>query len=215
MSPMPEFPARIKRLPLNEQGFPIPWFVAVVDGKADFRLVGEDKLFHALRWNICWICGEPLGAYKAFVIGPMCAINLVSSEPPSHRECAEFSAQACPFLTNPDKDRRAAGLPAETHDPGGIMIPRNPGVALIWITKKFVVEAVSAEEGVNAGLLMRIGYPEEVIWYARGRLATRAEVEESIRTGIDALRISAEKDGAAAVKLFQERTEETMKLLPA
>lgn len=29
-----------------------------------------------------------------FVVGPMCELNRISGEPPSHRECAEFSA-AC------------------------------------------------------------------------------------------------------------------------
>src|SRR5437764_29347 len=98
---LPALPSRLKLLPVDERGFPVPWFVAWIDGKPDFRVVDQRKMAIAVSEKRCWVCGDFLGRYMAFVIGPMCAVNRVSSEPPSHRECAEFSVRACPFLTKP------------------------------------------------------------------------------------------------------------------
>src|SRR5262245_17055942 len=102
-------PARVKRLPVDEsRGFPTPWFVVWVDpdgqrcepgeGKPEFRLADAAKYSKAIRESLCWVCGDKLGRRVYFVIGPMCTINRRSSDPPCHRDCAVFSAQACPFL---------------------------------------------------------------------------------------------------------------------
>ena len=38
-----------------------------------------------------------MGVHKAFVIGPMCAVNrVIAPEPPSHRDCGTFSARVLP-----------------------------------------------------------------------------------------------------------------------
>src|SRR5258708_39459955 len=94
-------PQRMARLPISPTGFPVPWFVAWVDGVPDFRVIGPDKIVQAVKRNLCWLCGQPKGIHHAFVIGPMCAINRTISEPSSHLECAQFAAVACPFLANP------------------------------------------------------------------------------------------------------------------
>lgn len=212
---LPDAPARIARLKINEKGFPVPWFVAWIDGKPDFRVVGEGKVPEAIRTNSCWICGEPLGRYKAFVVGPMCAVNRVSSEPPMHRECAEYAVKACPFMTQPKRPRRETNLPAEYSEAAGFGIDRNPGVSLIWITTSYKVEVVRAQEGIAPGLLVRMGEPEECLWFAEGRPATRAEIMHSIDTGLPILRGAAEKDGEDAVRFLEERTAEAMELVPA
>src|SRR5262245_39698608 len=87
---LPARPPRIKRLPLDARGYPVPWFVAYVDGVPDFRIVDTPKIGVAWNKQRCWICGGQLGRYLAFAIGPMCAVNRVSSEPPSHLECAMY-----------------------------------------------------------------------------------------------------------------------------
>src|SRR5262245_17927108 len=94
-------PARMARLPISPAGYPVPWFVATIKGEPDFRVIGPDKIARAVRADLCWLCGQTLGRFKAFVGGPMCAVNRTSAEPPSHRECAEYAVRACPFLTRP------------------------------------------------------------------------------------------------------------------
>lgn len=176
-------PERIKALPMcPTRHINVPWFVAWVDGKPEFRCFDGEKLVRAVREKRCWVCGEPLGRLFTFVAGPMCGINRTSSEPPSHTECAIYSATHCPFLSRPHMERREGGLeklPLE--DPAGHMIRRNPGVTMLWTTRSYVV----FRQG--GGVLFRIGPPVTVQWFREGRLATRAEVAEAVRTGLPAL----------------------------
>jgi hypothetical protein len=96
-----ELPDRMRSLKISDEGFPTPWFVPWIDGKPEFRGMVGEKLGIALRHKRCWICGQPLGKYLTFSIGPMCAVNRNIAEPPSHLSCAEYSVRACPFLSNP------------------------------------------------------------------------------------------------------------------
>src|SRR6266700_3141881 len=132
-------PERMKRLPISSTGFPVPWFVASIDGAPDFRVVGVDKLVQAVKRKLCWVCGQPLGVYMAFTIGPMCAINRVISEPPSHLECADYSVRACPFLSKPNMRRNEKNLPEDKIEAPGKPILRNPGAVCIWVTKSATV----------------------------------------------------------------------------
>jgi len=178
-------PSTIARLPRDERGYPIPYFVAYVDGKPEFKLADPEKFRKCIKQNRCWICGGVLGVRKWFVLGPMCAVTRTTSEPPCHRECAEFACRACPFLTKPLAKR------GDTEDgvrPGGVMIERNPGVSAIWETKTYEL----FEAG---GVLFRVGNPEDVTFWREGRRAKRQEVIESIETGMPALVDLAKEDG--------------------
>jgi hypothetical protein len=204
---LPPIPPRMRRLPV-ERGYPVPWFVAYVQDHFDFRIMDSRKRGRALKENRCWLCGEVLGQYFAFVIGPMCAINRVSSEPPSHRECAEFSVLACPFLNLDEADRRAAQLPEGTDVlPGGLK--RNPGVVLIWVTKRFDIMPV------NGDYLVRVGTPLALTWWREGRTATRAEVLASIDSGYPILCDVATQQGTAAIAELERQKIAALALVPA
>ena len=207
--PVPTEPRNIAALPRDHTGKPVPWFAAWLDGVPDFRVVGPGKTADAVRLGLCWVCGGPAGSYKAFVAGPRCGSNRNSAEPPAHRDCAVYSAQACPFLAVPHMRRRENNLPEGARDPAGIAIKRNPGITLVWITKSYRVERTPD------GPLFAFGDPVEVLWYAHGRPATRAEVEESIRTGMPLLRVEAERDGPGAVAELEEMAADFTPLLPA
>ncbi|WP_224741803.1 hypothetical protein [Bradyrhizobium sp. 2S1] len=199
---------RINRLPISETGFPVPWFVAWLDGKPDFRVIGPDKLVQAVKRSLCWTCGQPLGQYKAFPIGPMCAINRTIAEPPSHLECAEYAVRACPFLSNPRMRRNEKDMPAGHQEPAGMMIKRNPGAVCIWVTKEFRV----MRDG--NGAVFRLGDPTSMTWWAEGRRATRAEVDHSIQTGLPLLRAEAEKEGPEALAMLDRYIARAQRLLP-
>jgi hypothetical protein len=207
--PMPE---RIKRLPISSTGFPIPWFVAIIDGVADFRVVGKDRIVQAVQQKRCWVCGQPMGVHMAFPIGPMCAINRVISEPPSHLECADYTVRACPFLSKPNMRRNEKDLPAHKVEAAGNPIMRNPGAVCIWVTKS----ATARRAGVgNDGVLFHLGPPEQTLWFCEGRKATRAEVQHSIDTGIDTLMGAAEEEGPDSVADLLKLIEDVKPLLPA
>lgn len=181
---LPEMPIRIRKLPVF-RGYPVPFFVDYLEnGEPEFRAMDPRKFKRCYKEKLCWVCGEPLGKYLAFVIGPMCALNRITSELPNHRECAEWSAKACPFLSMP-KARYRPGLPEGSKEPAGICLDRNPGVAMIWITRTYSLFRV--EHG-NSGYLVNLGEPEEILAYCEGRKATREEIMHSIDTGIPILR---------------------------
>lgn len=206
-------PDRMAHLPTNKAGYVVPWFVAWIDGQPDFRVIRAGGIAEAYQNSTCWLCGQRLGRYAAFVIGPMCAVNRVSAEPPSHRECATYAARVCPFLSNPSMERREHGLPDEKVDPAGGMILRNPGLALVWVSRSWSPFRVPQEAG--GGVLFDVGEPTDVEWWAHGRQATRAEVEESIRTGLPILREQAATQGAEAIEELDALTVKATALFPA
>jgi hypothetical protein len=209
----------MRRLPLDRHGRPVPWFVHTdpATGEVDFRVVGEGKQRDAHRFDLCWICGTPRGRHAAFVVGPMCAVNRVSAEPPSHLECATYSAQACPFLSTPSMTRRRRGLGDLDEATAGVALDRNPGVALVWSSRSWMPFSVPAELGKRAaGTLWDLGEPTAVSWYAHGRAATRAEVQASMDSGVPHLRAMCQldRDPVESLALLEREIERAAVLLP-
>jgi hypothetical protein len=205
-----EMPDRIARLPVDERGYPVPKFVQWIDGAPDFRVLSTEHLRACVKKRLCWICGDRLGVNLAFTIGPMCSVNRVSSEPPSHLECAEYAVRACPFLTNPRQKRDHKDMPDAATEPGGIMLAHNPGVCVIWMT-----QAYSPFKPANGGILFNVGHPEALHWYTQGRRATRAEIDAAIEVGLPKLRSIAEEEGTDAVSALNLQIQQALHLLPA
>ena len=202
-SDLPQLTPRIAALPVDERGYPVPFFVQWLDennnpappgtGRPEFRMMDRHKLSRCIKEKLCWVCGEKLGVHMAFPIGPMCAVNKVTSEPPSHLECATWSVKGCPFLSRPKMVRREDEFTdAHQDNVAGVAILRNPGVIAIWVTRSyepFRVPTRVAPDGTkaNPGVLINIGPPETIEWWTEGRRATRDEVRLAIDTGIPAL----------------------------
>lgn len=209
-------PPRIARLPRDRHARPVPWFVAVIDGVPDFRIVAQGKVGEAVSFGKCFVCGEALGRWRAFPVGPLCTINRTAPEPPTHKDCAIYAAQNCPFLTRPAMRRREAGLPAglslATHAPGA-SLGHNPGATAIWITER----ADPFPDG-KGGLLFRMGPPSEVLWFAEGRAATRAEALAALAEERETLRALVEASGtadvAAELLAVDKGYEEALRILP-
>jgi hypothetical protein len=188
----------MKSLKIDPRGFPVPWFTPWdrEKGEWNFQAIDPRRIRLAVERDTCWICGQKLFANKAFVIGPMCAINRITQEPPSHVECATFAAQACPFLSRP-RMRRAPITPEGRNVPG-IMIERNPGVCLVWITRAY------RQIPVHNGILIQVADPVRVEAYCQGRRATPIEIIESITSGLPEL-IQVDKGDPAAIEEIKVR----------
>jgi hypothetical protein len=209
---MPEIPIpeRMRHLPTDHVGHVVPWFVAFIDGKPDFRIIREDGIRDALRFHTCWLCGQRLGKYTTFLIGPMCAVNRVTAEPGSHRDCAAYAAKVCPFLTTPTMHRRENRKPDHA-EPAGVMNKRNPGVSLAWTSRTWATFRTP-----QGGLLIDVGEPESVAWFAQGRPATRDEVLASIDSGLPILREMCDHDpdpGASRAQLAAQHAR-ALELVP-
>lgn len=201
-------PPSIAKLPKNKAGYFIPKFVTEIDGVPDFSVINSGYIVDCVRFNLCWICGERKGRYGSYVIGPMCAVNRVSGEPPSHYDCAVYAAQVCPFLANPNMTRRERRMPEGSYVMTG-HIPRNPGVAVVWTSRS--VQRFRNEHG----WLWNIGDPSSVEWFAHGRAATRAEVMESIESGLLSLRAETKSEGADAMAHLDRLYARALTYLPA
>lgn len=206
---LPPLPERIARLKRDTRGYPVPWFVEWKDGVPDFRLVHAQKPITAHVKHLCWVCGEPLGRTFAFVLGPMCAVNRITSEPPCHVDCADWSARACPFLTQPRMKRNAKDLPDEKFVPGHAIM-RNPGAVAVWLTRAYKVVHL------QRGMLFEVGHPVDIRWYREGRRANRAAIVESIDSGMPLLiDIARAEHGEHGVRDIMEQRRAVDKLLPA
>jgi hypothetical protein len=195
---LPDVPGRMAGLPVDARGYPVPKFVAWMrdgkpvkagQGEPDFRVIQPGWMGYCIQHKACWLCGKPLGRHKVFVIGPMCVVNRTSGEPPCHLKCAQFAAQACPFMTNPLQRRNSKDLDKVDGAFHESNLPRNPGATALYVTTdyKWLVDAQ----------VIRMGAPHWIDWWCKGRHATRAEVEASIESGLPLL--EAEKEGPAAV----------------
>lgn len=177
-----KMPDRIAALRRDRRGYPVPRFVKWFHGEPDFRVIDVEYLARAVHANLCWICGNELGRYMTFTIGPMCCVNRVSSEPPSHLACADYAARVCPFLAIPGAHRITSKHP---HVPGpGIMLEHNPGCVALWITKTYSVRQTTLGQ---PGALFHLGDPWSVEWFAEGSPATHDEVVAAFRRGLPAL----------------------------
>lgn len=209
MVTLPEMPPTIAALRRDDRGYPVPAFVAWVDGKPEFRAADSRFMVRAIREKLCWVCGttlDPKG--HCFVIGPMCSVTHTTAEPPCHAECAEFSAMACPFLSKPAAVRREANMPEGAVDPAGDMIRRNPGVTCLWYCKGY-----SLFNDGRGGTLIEIPNPSKVRWWSQGRMATREEILESITSGLPLLECKA--DSQASKDELRRMVDRAMKFVPA
>jgi len=205
-------PGRMTSLPIDDRGFPVPWFVAWQDGKPEFRAMDGVKFLRAIREKLCWVCGNKLGVNVCFVAGPMCGINRTSAEPPSHVDCARWSARNCPFLSNPRQVRREDEILNNANlreNSAGLALTRNPGVAMLWITRQFEIFNDGARK-----LLIQMGEPDSVEWWACGKPATRQQVQASIESGLPNLEAIArtQKGGIEELGKYVARFE---KWIPA
>lgn len=205
-------PPRIQDLSVH-RGYPVPWFVAWVRDEAgvlepEFRAVEAPKRVLAIQRSLCWVCGQHLGSYLAFVIGPMCGITRVTSEPACHLDCALWSAQNCPFLSRPDMTRRG-DIEAEYVDaqqPPGKHLDRNPGVSCVWVTRTYK----PFPDGAGS-FLIHLGDPESVTFWACGRPATRAEIDHSVETGLPLLKAN---DTSLSLDDLEQAVIQFQQLLP-
>jgi hypothetical protein len=177
--------------PIDHRGFPVPWFVSekTPEGLWDFVHIHGEKFYQAVKFNKCFVSGEQLGKYAAFVVGPMCTINRIASDPPCKPNVGMWSATHCPFLTNPSAKRPGGDHAFVGSATPGLPQPGNPGVTAVWITKEWEY---------NRDRLFQFGEPDRVLWYTRGRLATVAEAREGFEIGAEKLMKMAVSEGAEA-----------------
>jgi hypothetical protein len=154
--PMPE---AIAKLPRTANGYPQP-FMTMDD---DIRVISPLKQIRCAVDNLCGICGQKLGYWKAFVGGPVSITNRFSVDPPFHEECARYALQVCPYIVRPTAKRAKEYNVTVTDDPIQILIkPERFGMA---ITRSFNFGRVPARETLGFSYTK----PVKITWWCDGK----------------------------------------------
>ena len=205
-------PDKMRKRPLDGRGYPVPWFVAWIDGKPDFRVMDPNKWQLGMDKRRCWLCGNGLARFGTFVAGLMCIVTHTSAEPPAHIECAKFAVKGCPFLSIPTAQYREAKRPANVHvNEGAIM--DNPEVVALWTTDSWVPAYSMGPDGVSR--LVKFGEPRTVSYWTQGRPATGAEVVATFWRRLPILQRQAEQDGGSAPAQLAAMVEAALFWLPS
>lgn len=104
-----EIPARMRHLPKDRRGYPIPVNVLVdKTGKPHFTINDDEKRQVHLRKKQCPICGGALLRGRWTVGGPASAFMEDGAyiDPPMHHECYRYAMQVCPYLALPSFTKR-------------------------------------------------------------------------------------------------------------
>lgn len=167
---LPPMPPRIAALPVDQRGYPIPFFVAYPDGKPDFRLTDPEKLISCVTHSRCLVCGQKITNADSivFVFNLTCAVTRKTDEPPCHRSCAEWSIRACPFMLMPKMKRAPLEKLPPTIEERGNSYLDNIGVFVLWECESFTVDD---------GFYFFVGDPVQTEFFAEGRPATEEEIE--------------------------------------
>jgi hypothetical protein len=224
-------PAHMADRPVDRRGFPVPYFVAWLSplgarlregqGEPDHRIADPDKLARCLKFSLCWLCGVPLGKWRALVVGPMCLVNRTTAEPDCHPACAEYAARACPFLANQRtrrNDVRPLPSSSSSHPMGH---KRNPGVACVFVHTERWLKRIPQAAGLAPLFRMPVGEPRRLTFFANGERASRLEVMQSLNGGMAILQEAAAREGqdalaelacyyAATVALVERWTDDFM-----
>lgn len=195
-------PGRVRALPRDRYGRPIPWFVDDQAGARSYRGGSADKRIVALRDGMCWVCGQklPSGVRTrrqnrpvpfTFLVAPMVVVNRIAADPPAHEACAAYTVTACPFLSRPDI--------------GGMVA---------WSTTGFTIER--PRFGVGGGVLLRMGEPTSVSWWTGGRLASRGEATKLLGDAYARLVAECEydPDPRGAADVLDRQLHEAVRWLP-
>lgn len=154
-----EIPKRVSRLPRDARGLPIPFvtFVDPVTGKPDFRVLDVQRQALCIKNKQCAICGQQLGKFIAFIGGPKSGESRAFVDPGMHRQCAEFAAKVCPFISRETAEYRDISEKEEqTLVELGILVSTSPTIPaerddpsmFIYITKGYrPVRLSNAEVG--------------------------------------------------------------------
>jgi hypothetical protein len=97
--PRDEVPGALADRPYDaRRKVPVPYMNVLSDGTVDFSGISTAAVIECGTDRLCGICHRPLSYWIAFVGGPLSAKNGLYTDPPFHRECAEFAMEHCPHI---------------------------------------------------------------------------------------------------------------------
>lgn len=97
-------PDRMKHLPVDRRGYPVPVIVTWKNGKPLFSVNDIVKVARCIAEDRCTICGGKLFRGRWLVGGGMSALGLRGkfADAPAHDECTHYALKVCPYLAAPN-----------------------------------------------------------------------------------------------------------------
>jgi hypothetical protein len=137
---IPEF---LSHLPVH-QGLPVPFMQAWFDGKPDFRAVDPVKTIQCVQERLCAICGRRLGEKSYFICGERSRESGLFTDPPMHKQCSEYAAETCPFVSGRKldySDRPVNASMAKVHEMVSTVRPATMFILTAWTKKTRLVRS--------------------------------------------------------------------------
>ena len=172
-------------------GFYVPYFVtwfkdrrqvheSVVGAEPHFPTIDKTREALCRRRRYCWICGRQMGTFMCFVMGPLSALQRISTEPPSHRECAVYAVQVCPFMVGgydmPENPATNEGQQVIEQ-----MSIKNEQLNVIWVCHGYTLRPVDPSRGL---FVYQMDHATDILLYHRGKPATLAQAMERINAAV-------------------------------
>lgn len=154
--PTVPIPPRMRKLPQDSRGYPIPVFLDRGDGTSNFKEMNREVVLSNLRHRRCNICGSRMGARIVFVGGPKSCENSSFGDPPFHRECALYAAKVCPYILIGGWDR-SKGRDAEAWKELAPDADLGPKVNYLYETRSFELSRIHGGTGALFFAGPRIG----------------------------------------------------------
>jgi hypothetical protein len=181
-----EVPPKMRMLPKDKRGYPVPWIVQRdLTGRPFFVMNDQEKVGACVRRKLCGICGQKLERDVWLVGGPGAAFheNGVFLDPAMHKACAVYALRVCPYIAGRYTGRvEAAFLKHGKWDPRmGVvfdesMIPEQPPFFVLGRTRR--AGFLASEAGTFRVVPVRPWL--EVEFWHHGRRLDEAEARERL-----------------------------------
>ena len=125
-------------------GLPVPYFVATVAGRPDFRLLDPARQRACFVYGKCGICGQATPAPTFLICGPLGLQNRVHTEPPVHEACARYALANCPYLSRENGERRT-DYPAGARESHGGVAAKPTELLLVELDKRQVLRVPTGQ----------------------------------------------------------------------
>jgi len=94
-------PPKMRLLPKDRRGYPVPWIVQRDLDKRPFFVMNDLlKTLACGRQKLCGICGKKLDRDVWLIGGPGAAFHEHGAylDPPMHYQCASYAVRVCPYI---------------------------------------------------------------------------------------------------------------------
>ena len=185
-------PAYLENNDRDRRGLPIPFIVyRDIEGNAHFSINNVAAVDIVLAEKLCGLCGQPLKPGQFWLIGGPASSFLEDGmyiDPPTHEECARYSAQVCAFLAAPNYAKRveAKTLKAELlHDT--VQLHDNkiapPRPLFFAMTCASGIDLIDPQDGSGQTWILPHRPWMSVEFWRGGKPITQAEAEAIAHTG--------------------------------